>query len=262
MKQSWLNRLGILVIVLYSLYYGFSYLLQSSVSVFIPDIIHEYNVSDFQIGIIGTVFFLSYVFFQVPYGMAIDKYGVRYTFSFMVVLCAFACFLGYIAKDYFSFLLSRFFIGAGTSAIFICALITINDFAHKKYVAFLLGLLSALSAVGSVLGQTIISFLNSMMNWHKVLMILSLIGLLFLIINWFLDSKKLREKSVEEYENVNTSKISYWDVFKDKQILKIAFLGFVAWSPVASLAGFWLIEYFRDIYSYSSIFASNIMISF
>ena len=53
-----LTLTGVGIVSIFLLFYCFDYLLQVSISVFLPTIKNEFSINNFQLGLIGSVFFI------------------------------------------------------------------------------------------------------------------------------------------------------------------------------------------------------------
>jgi sugar phosphate permease len=68
--------------------YVISYLGRMNFAALIPLIRESYNFSNTQIGLIASTLFLAYTIFQIPSGVMIDRFGIKYVFIFGCLLMA------------------------------------------------------------------------------------------------------------------------------------------------------------------------------
>lgn len=262
-KRS-LSIYGLSIIFLFSLFYCYDYLLQISISVFLPAIKANFSLNNFQLGLIGSIFFLSYVLMQVPGGYLIDKFGPWRVAIWMGLLCGIGALLMYFSENsYLLLLFSRLLIGLGSSVAFLCSINIIAIYSPLKYFSFFVGLLQALAGVGAITGQAPIAYLNLFYPWNKIAFLFFIISLIFLVL--FLCGLRYFKKSDLSPSAHKIEPITFKNILillKNFELYKISFLSFIAWSPVASLAGFWLIEYMNVTNGMNPIKAGTIITAF
>lgn len=256
------NRLtiyGLFIIFIFSLFYCFDYLLQISISVFLPVIKSSFALNNFQLGLIGSVFFITYVFMQIPGGYFIDRFGAWKIALWMSLLCCLGALLMYFSVHSYSLLLlSRLFIGLGSSVAFLSAIQVIALYSPFRYFSLFIGLLQALAGVGAISGQSPIAYLNLYYPWNEIALLFFILSLIFSVF-FLLFLRKHKTPQV----HVSAERVTFRSIvqlLKDKNLLYISALSFISWAPVASLAGFWLVQYLRDVNHMNTV-AVGFMIS-
>lgn len=255
---------GLTIIFLFSLFYCYDYLLQISISVFLPTIKSSFHLNDFQLGLIGSTFFLTYVAMQIPGGYLIDQYGPWKIALGMSFLCGVGALLMYFSVySYTLLILSRLFIGLGSSIAFICAINIISLHAPMRQFSLFIGVLQALAGIGAICGQAPIAYLNLFLPWNQIAFLFFLMALLFLVC--FLILMRDQNRDVLEETRIAPTKVTWKQisaVLKDKVLFRISLLSFISWSPVASLAGFWLVQYLYEVDKLSTIQTGTMITTF
>ena len=261
--SKFLTITGVCIVSIFMLFYCFDYLLQISISVFLPTIKQQFSINNFQLGMIGSVFFISYVLMQIPSGYLIDEIGAKKIAIIMALACVTGSVTMYFSSHFYLLLLSRFIIGFGSSAAFLCALYVISQWLPKKYFSIFVGLLQALAGMGAIFGQAPIAYINHYYSWNKIYLGFAIISLAFCGLFVFIVGRSTHTS--HNKSDLNASKIpltSYFSIFKNKDLLKLAVLGFIAWSPVASLAGFWIIPFLSNQYGFTPLHSSYMITTF
>ena len=101
--------------VMYFAYFTFG--LTGVVGVLTPDMIAEFHLSRFAMGLIGTSTFLSVALFAMPSGLAADRLGPRRVILAGVALMALGCFVLARAHHYPLVLAMVFAIGTGVTML-------------------------------------------------------------------------------------------------------------------------------------------------
>ncbi|MCF6807080.1 MFS transporter [Thiotrichales bacterium 19S9-12] len=257
--QNHLSLVGLTVVFLFSLFYCFDYFLQISISVFLDDIKLEFNLNDFQLGLMGSIFFIGYVAFQIPGGFLLDRFGIK-TITLMMLICLMlGTLMMYLTSNYHLLLMARLLLGLGSSIAFLCAIKAVTLWLPMNYFSVFVGILQALVALGAILGQSPVAYLNQSYNWHELsgllFMITCILFLLFSLISQTKESKRSDDQKIKKDSIIRL----IWKVLTDRKLLKFALLSFISWSPVASLAGFWLIPMLKDTAQISKIDAGELI---
>ncbi|MCF6776348.1 MFS transporter [Thiotrichales bacterium 19X7-9] len=263
--QDGISKIGLIVISLFALFYCFDYFLQISISVFLQEIKSEFYITDFKLGLMGAVFFISYIIMQMPGGYLIDRFGVKKITLWMLLCCFLGTLLMYVTSSFWMLLIARVLIGLGSSIAFLCAIRAILEWLPVTCFSFFVGVLQALLGIGAIMGQSPIAYLSQFYNWHQISIVFCFISLVLFILFLFIDSPiKKKSKLVKMDINKNLKRTMIKLVIAalcDKHLLKLSLLSFIIWSPVASLAGFWLIPMLAFNYKITAIEA-GFMIGF
>ena len=100
----------------FALGYYFSYLYRSVNAVIAADLVVEFNLSASDLGLLTSIFFLTFASIQIPVGLMLDRFGPRRTNTFFLMLGAFGAFLFARAGGFSDLLVARAVIGAGFAA--------------------------------------------------------------------------------------------------------------------------------------------------
>lgn len=130
----------------------FQFYIQLSSGVVINQVMHDRQLSAIQGGILSGAFYYVYTLLQIPVGLLLDRYSVRWLLSGTAALCAAGCLLFALAKSLNGLLISRALIGTGAAFAFVGVLHVIrNHFPLRKF-AFWTGLSETLAFFITMLG--------------------------------------------------------------------------------------------------------------
>ncbi|MDA7742381.1 MFS transporter [Francisellaceae bacterium] len=265
-NNNYLQKLTVissLIIGIFCLFYCFDYLLQISVSVFLPDIKKQFALNDFELGLVGSVFFITYVSAQIPGGYLIDKIGAKKMAVWMTLTCALGALVMGLSSSFYLLLLSRLLIGLGSSMAFLCAIYAIAQWTPRKFFAIFVGLLQALAGIGAIFGQGPIAYLNESYSWNTLSYGLAIVAIIFCLVFVFLvGSSKNSSLNTKSSSAPKIPLSTYFKAFKNPDIIRLSILSFIAWSPVASLAGFWLIQYLTHTSKVTTVIAGSMTTTF
>ena len=143
----------------------------------------EFNVSTFQIGLLGSVYGVISIF-QGPAGYLVERFGGKRLAVLSMLGCSTAVFL-YSLAPAFEFLLIIAAIFAVSQVVFhpaTYAMVTQRSSASNKakYIAYH----QVGGFMGSAIGTVLIAALASMLGWRSTLQIIPVVGLCIIFLFW------------------------------------------------------------------------------
>jgi len=143
----------------------------------------EFNVSTFQIGLIGSVFGVISIF-QGPAGYLVERFGSKRLSVLSMLGCSLAVFM-YSLAPVFEVLLILAAVFAVSQVVFhpaTYAMVTQRSSASNKarYIAYH----QVGGFIGSAVGTVLIAALASMLGWRTTLQVIPLAGLCIVFLFW------------------------------------------------------------------------------
>lgn len=166
------------------LFYFYEFFLQVSPSVMVPELMRDFSVTATQLGILGSIYFYSYVIMQVPVGLLLDRFGPRKLLTLASIVCATGSFLFGMTHHFFVAEVARFMIGFGSAfALVGCFKIAADWFPSNRF-ALLTGLVITLGMSGAIVGESPLALLLTKMDWRDSMILFGFIGIIiaFLIL--------------------------------------------------------------------------------
>jgi sugar phosphate permease len=81
------------IFVPYAIGYFFSYLYRVVNAVIAPDLVAELGLGPADLGLLTSVYFLTFAAFQLPLGVLLDRFGPRKTEACLLVFAALGAFV-------------------------------------------------------------------------------------------------------------------------------------------------------------------------
>ncbi|MFH1246647.1 MAG: MFS transporter [Candidatus Liptonbacteria bacterium] len=157
---------------------------------------HEFGISDFFLGLLGTAFMVVHSLASVPLGILADKYSRKIIISAGVFFWSVVTFLSGLATSFKALLGIRGLVGIGEAAYAPAATALISDnFPHEER-AMAQGVFNA----GMFLGGTIGAMLGGVVtyysgNWRLAFFIVAVPGL---ILAWLATRLKEKKRGIED----------------------------------------------------------------
>jgi MFS family permease len=236
-----------------------------------PSVMHRYLQIDFGINEVGfatltAFFYVPYILMQIPVGLTVDRFKVRYLLTVMSILTAIGCCIFGAANDLAVASIARVIIGFSAAFAFTSALRLATSWFPPTMLGMLAGLTQALGMLGASAGQAPLSFLVVGVGWRYSMFVIAaiFIGLAVLLFIYIQDkpttSVNLSKKSavVPKYKILESLRI----VMSSKQTwINGLYAGFL-YGPstvIGEAIGPAYLEYGRGLPTHSAAFAVGLI---
>jgi MFS transporter, ACS family, D-galactonate transporter len=222
----------------------FSYMHRGALSVSLPSIKQDFNLNEFQLGLLSSSFFLIYAFMQVPGGWLVDRFGVRRVYGWSFLFWSLMSALTGLAVNFATLFGLRVAVGIGQSALFpASSRATANWFQERER-----GFMTAIYLTGVRFGTALVSFVGGYFlvsySWKLFFIVTGLVPLVWLL-PWHAFLRKWEATPGASAQAVNRA--PFWKSFtllKHRSVLGI-FLGFFAYDYAWYVFITWLPGYLR-----------------
>lgn len=193
-----------LFIITIAIYVAFG-LVTSVIGVIIDKFQVQYNVSMNIAALLPFAFYLSYGLFSVPFGVQMDRIGVKAVLIIGMVLMALGCFLLYLSNNWVLVIAMIFLAGIGVTAIQTAGNPFIRELdAPSRYTANLT-IIIGVGALGYAFSPLLVPYIQSKgLSWSLVYLIFTIISLVLLLL---LLTAKIPKVRLLEEEKINVAAI-------------------------------------------------------
>ncbi|MEL0181215.1 MAG: MFS transporter [Deltaproteobacteria bacterium] len=228
----------------FALGYFISYFFRNVNAIIEADLVRDLGFSAASLGLLTSVYFISFASFQLPLGLLLDRFGPRRTESVLLIFAALGALIFSMAESLSGLILGRLLIGFGVSACLMAS--------FKAYVLWFppdrLPLMNGLQMVAGGLGamsatvplRTALEFTD----WRGVFLILSGLTLFSALVLWLVYPEKEGSAGPvpmkKQLEGVKT-------VLTSRPFLAIAPLVMFSQSAQMAIQGLWAKPWLRDV---------------
>ena len=228
----------------FALGYFISYFFRNVNAIIEADLVDDLGFSAANLGLLTSVYFISFASFQLPLGLLLDRFGPRRTESVLLIFAALGALIFSMAESLSGLILGRLLIGFGVSACLMAS--------FKAYVLWFppdrLPLMNGLQMVAGGLGamsatvplRTALEFTD----WRGIFLILSGLTLFSALVLWLVYPEKEgsagpvpMKKQMEDLKTVLSS----------RHFLAIAPLVMFSQSAQMAIQGLWAKPWLRDV---------------
>ncbi|AOH53693.1 MFS transporter [Peribacillus muralis] len=252
-KGKWKVRYTVLFVLW--LCWLFSFLDRMVITIALPFIGEDLNLTATAQGLLLSIFFAGYALFQIPGGMLSDKYGFRRVMSIAIVWWSIFTSLTGLIFSYPLMLIVRFVFGLGEACLPGAAYKGIANYFPSKQRGTATGIQSTVNTLGPALAAIAAAAIIAAFGWRTVFIVMGIPGIIIGLYIWFnfkdnpKDHPKMtreelaeleEDSEIEKSDEEKKSGVSFKELLR-KPILwqmaliwfffDITFWGFTSWLP-------------------------------
>jgi MFS family permease len=148
--------------------YYLAYLFRTINAVIAAPLAVELGLGAGDLGLLTSVYFLTFAAAQIPIGILLDRYGPRRIQSALLVIAAVGAALFAASDHFFGLLAGRALIGLGVAAALTAGLKALVLWFPRERLPFLNGLMVMLGALGAVTATSPAELLLTWMGWREL----------------------------------------------------------------------------------------------
>jgi predicted MFS family arabinose efflux permease len=165
-------REALLVFLPFACGYFLSYLFRSVNAVIAPNLISEFGLSASELGLLTSVYFLTFASLQIPIGVFLDRFGPRRVNATLLVLAAIGAFIFSRAESFQGLLLGRAFIGFGVAACLMSSIKIFSLWFPKEKLPEMTGRIMFVGGLGAISATAPVEYLLSFSGWRELFLVL------------------------------------------------------------------------------------------
>lgn len=203
----------------------------------------EFGLSNAELGLANSIFFLTYAVVQIPFGALGDKIGRRFVIMIGFVIFGAMTYVSGLAASFTMFLIIRALAGIGQGAYYGPQYALSGEAIPTKNLTLGTAIINSGMAFGTSGGYLLSSsmVLENGQHWSRPFFIMSIptiiVGILFYVIlkekvirpeDQNLTEEEIQAKGKNTYDDGNQSKISLGSIFKNRNLLGAFLLVFAS----------------------------------
>ena len=224
--------------------YFLSYLFRVVNAVLAPDLAADIGVGPSALGLLTSVYFITFASFQLPLGILLDRYGPRKTEAVLLMFAGLGAFIFSQAESLAGLVIGRAFIGFGVSACLMASFKAYTVWFDRTKWPVINGFQMAAGGLGALAATSPVEWLVSISDWRTVFVLLTglsvLIGLLVLTV-------VPEKKRAPSTETLAAQLGGIKEVFTSLKFWHIAPLVTLSQAAFLSIQGLWAGPWLRDV---------------
>jgi MFS family permease len=166
------------VFIPFAVGYFLSYLLRNANAVISPELRGDLGLTAADLGLLTSVYMLTFGAFQLPLGILLDRYGPRRVEAALLLICAVGCALFAFGDGMPQLTAARALIGLGVSACLMASFKSFSIWFPVERQASLNAAIMAAGGLGALAASSPLGALMPLLGWRGIFLALAAITLL------------------------------------------------------------------------------------
>jgi MFS family permease len=220
--------------------YYLAYLFRSINAVMASALATELGLSAGDLGLLTSVYFLTFAAAQIPIGILLDRYGPRRIQSALMLVAALGSALFAASENFSMLLLGRALIGLGVASALTAGMQALVLWFPRERVPLLNGLMVMLGALGAVTATWPAELLLASIGWRELFGLLASLTAVCAVLVHFVVPEAAPAKS-------KAVSVGLKRVYGDPRFWRLAPLSASCIGTAWALQGLWAAQWFADV---------------
>lgn len=193
-------QLAFRLIVPFAAGYFVSFLLRNVNAIIAPDLSAALGLSAADLGLLTSVYFLTFASFQLPLGILLDRYGPRRVESVLLILSAIGCLGFAFGANLIELAGARALIGLGVSACLMASFKALALWYPAQRLPSLNAAVMVAGGLGALTATTPLALAVDALGWRQIFFVLACVsGLVALAV--FTTPEKVGSRSTDRFRS-------------------------------------------------------------
>ena len=243
----------------FSVGYFLSYVYRSTNAILAPYLNNDLGINAEQLGLITSVYFLTFALFQLPLGILLDKFGARKVQSFLFIIASFGAIIFALGETVLHLTIGRGLIGLGVSGALMGAFKAMSIWFPKERLSLLVSIFLAVGGLGAITASSPLEAMLQFIDWRTIYFILSLTTLIVgILIFYIVPEKKISKEKSKEEPVVQVLKI----IYTNYHFLRAGPLAGLVGGTTMAIQGLWAGPWLSDVGQFNQSEIANILFLF
>jgi MFS family permease len=250
-----------LICLLAAVFYSYDFFIRVAPSVMVHDLQKDLGLDPTLIGFLSAAYFYTYILFQIPAGIILDKFDSKIVIPAAMFICTLGNFLFSHTDGFWIAFIGRLLMGLGSAFGFIGAAKLAAMWLPKRLFSSFIGFATILGLLGGFVTDTILSGLVTKLGWRSGNDVFTYIGLaIFLVMLFFIrDNPEYRNKSLASTQRPFTEQLKQLlQIAKSGKFWAVSLVGGFLFVPINVLATLWGVGFIEYKFGISQSYASHI----
>lgn len=208
------------------------------------------NLSASDLGLLTSFYFIGFALFQLPAGLALDRWGARRTHAFLLLIAVLGGVVYACASDIYGLIAGRFLMGVGIAVGYAGALMILSQTFPMERLPMLAGLTVAFGGMGGVMVGTPLNLSLQYFDWQTITLFISAVTacLAFMIYLTIPEVHPRRDTHIsftEQYQGIQ-------QIFKTPEFWRLVSLPSATGGVFYAAQSLWVRPYMADVLAYSA----------
>lgn len=258
------GRLGMRVVIVFAAAYFLSYAFRAINAVIAPALTADLQLSNADLGLLSSAYFVGFACLQLPLGVWLDKYGPRRTESALLVFAALGAAIFASSSTLTGLWVGRALIGIGVSACLMAPLKAYRVWYPPERQSQLASWMLVFGTCGALATTVPVAMLLPLIGWRGVFWAMAALIVVAAALVFFRVRPVERSMAQQQSEMSLTPEApgGYKAIFTDPYFRRMAWLGGVYQGGFMAIQTLWAGPWMVDVLGLSVEEASQVLFLF
>lgn len=243
----------------FGLGYFLSVLLGSANAIMSPVLVETFTLSPADLGLMTSIYLISFGIAQFPLGVLLDRYGARRTLAFSLLFAVLGTVVFARSNNLFHLVISRSLQGVGLSCALMAAFKAYSEYLLPENIPLVYSMQCLFGGIGGMVATRPISLILKVINWRELFIILAFLVFIVIICVWFLPPYRQNYKKNNKVSFVFQLQTMF-EFIRDPRFWKIAPIAITGDSVMFAYLYLWIGPWMKDVALLDSNLTSKYML--
>ena len=243
--------------------YFMSYAFRTINVVIAPDLVRDLQISNADLGLLSSAYFIGFGMTQIPLGLALDRFGPRITEFWVMSLTVIGAIIFALAENFTTLVMARALIGMGVSACLMAAFSGFRAWYAPEQQGQLASAMLVFGTAGALASTWPVHMVTPYIGWRGVFIVLAGLSFLAMLILYFgLPVRKRNGLEKSKTSEANLSWKSYKPILTNPFFWRILPLGTFCYGGFIAIQTLWFGPWLIEVMNYPPSQAAQIVFGF
>ena len=227
--------------------YSISYFFRNANAIIEGDLVRELGLGPADLGLLTSVYFISFAAFQLPLGVLLDRYGPRRTEAVLLLFAAVGALIFSQSDTLSGLIVGRLLIGLGVSVCLMAAFKAYVIWFSNQRLPMINGLQMVAGGLGALVATIPLQNVLSITDWRGVFTGLAIITVFASLFLWFILPE--HQSSADKHPAIKTQLKEMGQIFRSPVFWSIVPLTALSNGSFLAIHGLWIKPWLRDVAS-------------
>jgi predicted MFS family arabinose efflux permease len=218
-------------------------------AVLAPTLAAEFGLSAGGLGLLSSIYFLSFALFQLPLGLLLDRFGPRRVNAALLIVAALGGAWFAHADSAGSAIAARALIGVGVSGCLMSALTAFALWYPQERMSTMNGIVFSAGALGAMSVTIPLELFLRIWSWREAFNLIVAATVAVSLVLWFWVPERTAQRRGDRFADQLRD---FLGLLRDPAFRRLGFCLCASQFAAVSLQTLWIAPWLRDVAGYSS----------
>ena len=222
------------------------------------DLMAQFQISSAKLGLLSSAWYYPYVLLQIPCGMILDAFGVRWVITLSACASSLGIFLFSQGTSFSEAVFARFLLGAGSACVFISCLKVASEWFAKENFGKVCGFTNIMGTMGGLCAGYPLALVISKIGWQQTCFFASCVGAVLTLLIFFVVRDKTKQHCTKTDRRNFMAGLQH--LVKSKDMWLVATFNALMYVPITAFTDLWAVPFLKNAYDLPTTKAASISI--